>query len=72
MFNLLGRRQRSLSNCNGRIYFFTVPTLTKLLEIHGFEVVRTDLVGRTLTLDRFLMNVGIISKSSAVAGFLHN
>ena len=27
MFKLLGRRERSLSNCNGHIFFFTVPKL---------------------------------------------
>ncbi|MDB6026128.1 MAG: coq3 1, partial [Verrucomicrobiales bacterium] len=63
MFRLLGRRERSLSNCNGHIYFFTVPTLTQLLERNGFEVFRVDLVGRTLTMDRLLYNVGVILRS---------
>ena len=35
-FKLLGRRERSLS-CNGHIYFFTGPTLTKLAELAGFS-----------------------------------
>jgi 2-polyprenyl-3-methyl-5-hydroxy-6-metoxy-1,4-benzoquinol methylase len=70
IFKLLGRRERSVSNCNGHIYFFTVPTLSKLLEKHGFEIARVDLVGRTLTMDRFLMNVGVISKSKGVQHLL--
>ncbi|HLX96951.1 MAG TPA: class I SAM-dependent methyltransferase [Verrucomicrobiae bacterium] len=60
MFKLFGRRERSLSNCNGHIHFFTVPTLRRVLEKNGFEVIRVDLVGRTLTLDRFLYNVGVM------------
>lgn len=66
MFKMLGRRERSLSNCDGHIYFFTVPSLSQLLEKNGFEVIRTDLVGRTLTADRLLYNVGLISRSKTV------
>lgn len=67
MFKVLGRRERSLANCNGHIFFFTVPSLTQLLKKAGFEVFRTDLVGRTLTADRLFYNVGLISRSRAVA-----
>ena len=67
MFKLLGRRERSLSNCDGHIYFFTVPSLSRLLARNGFEVIRTDLVGRTLTADRLLYNVGVVSRSRAVS-----
>jgi 2-polyprenyl-3-methyl-5-hydroxy-6-metoxy-1,4-benzoquinol methylase len=70
MFKILGRRERSMGNCNGHIYFFTVPTLTRLLEKSGFEVVRVDLVGRTLSADRFLYNLGVILKSEAVKSVL--
>jgi 2-polyprenyl-3-methyl-5-hydroxy-6-metoxy-1,4-benzoquinol methylase len=70
MFKLLGRRERSLSITNGHIYFFTVPTLTKLLEKHGFETVSVDLVGRTLTADRFLGNIGVILRNSRVRAWL--
>jgi len=63
MFKLLGRRERSVCNCNGHIYFFTVPTLRRLLEKNGFEVIRVELVGRTLTLDRFLTNVGLVLRN---------
>jgi 2-polyprenyl-3-methyl-5-hydroxy-6-metoxy-1,4-benzoquinol methylase len=70
MFKVLGRRERSVGNCNGHIYFFTVPTLTRLLENNGFEVARVDLVGRTLTADRFLYNLGVISKSQGVMNFV--
>jgi 2-polyprenyl-3-methyl-5-hydroxy-6-metoxy-1,4-benzoquinol methylase len=66
MFKVLGRRERSLSNCDGHIYFFTVQTLRELLERNGFEVVRVDLVGRTLTADRLLYNLGVISRSARV------
>jgi len=66
MFKLLGRRERSLSNCNGHIYFFTLPTLRQLFEKNGFEVVKVELVGRTLTLDRLFYNLGIMSRSDWV------
>ena len=70
MFKLLGRRERSMNNCAGHIYFFSVPTLTKLLERCGFEVVRVELVGRTLAADRFLYNVGLITRSRAIQRML--
>lgn len=66
MFKLLGRRERSISITNGHIYFFTVPTLTKLLEKNGFETVGVDLVGRTLTVDRFLGNVGVVLRNMRI------
>lgn len=66
MFKLLGQRERSINNCPGHIYFFTVPTLRQVLEKAGFEVVRTDLVGRTLTVDRVLLNIGVVSRSKPV------
>jgi len=62
MFKLLGRRERSINNCPGHIYFFTVPTLSRLLEQNGFAVERVDLVGRTLTGERLLYNVGLVSR----------
>ncbi len=62
MFKLFGRRERSLSNCNGHIQFFTGPALRRILEKSGFEVIRVDLVGRTLTLDRLLYNVGVMMR----------
>lgn len=66
MFQLLGRRERSLSNCDGHIFFFTVPSLSALLERNGFAVERVDLVGRTLTADRLLYNVGVVSRSAGL------
>lgn len=71
MFKLLGRRERSLSNCNGHIYFFTIPALVKMLQDDGFKVERVDKVGRTLTLDRLLSNVGVMSRSTRFKGFLN-
>ena len=70
MFKLLGRRERSLNNCAGHLFFFAVPTLSQLLERNGFEVVRVDLVGRTLTLDRLLYNVGLITQSKPIRDWL--
>ena len=70
LFKLLGRRERSINNCPGHIFFFTVPTLRRLLEKNGFEVVRVDMVGRTLTLERLLMNIGLISRSGRIKRWL--
>lgn len=66
MFKLLGRRERSIS-CNGHIFFFTNRTLRNLYEAAGFRTVRLECVGRSLTLDRLLWNVGVISKSEGVS-----
>jgi hypothetical protein len=63
LFKILGRRERSIHNCEGHIYFFTVPSLRQLVEKQGFEVIRTEMVGRTLTLDRFLYNLCLITRS---------
>lgn len=65
MFRLLGRRERSLS-CDGHIYFFTRRTLAQLARVAGFEVLKMDTVGRSMTLDRFAYNLGVVSKSTAV------
>jgi 2-polyprenyl-3-methyl-5-hydroxy-6-metoxy-1,4-benzoquinol methylase len=62
MFKVLGRRERSLS-CDGHIYFFTSKTLAEMARRNGFEVLRATYVGRSLTLERLLHNVGVISKS---------
>jgi 2-polyprenyl-3-methyl-5-hydroxy-6-metoxy-1,4-benzoquinol methylase len=63
VFKLLGRRERSIVACDGHIYFFTVPTLRRMLEQNGFQVERSDLVGRTLTFERLLTNVAIVARS---------
>lgn len=65
MFKLLGRRERSLS-CDGHIYFFTTKTLRESSEKAGFEVVREDAVGRSLTLERLAYNIGVIARSKAL------
>ncbi|MGB8368894.1 MAG: methyltransferase domain-containing protein [Limisphaerales bacterium] len=70
MFKLLGRRERSLANCDGHIFFFTVTTLRKMFEKCGFEVVRSDLVGRTLTWERLFYNIGVITHSSRIQRWL--
>lgn len=64
-FRALGRRERSLS-CDGHIFFFTSDTLRQAVERAGFEQVRRELPGRSLTLDRLLYNVGVVSKSRAL------
>jgi SAM-dependent methyltransferase len=65
MFKLLGRRERSVS-CDGHIYFFTSGTLARLAEKAGFKLIKTDYVGRSMTIERLLYNVGVMSKSAAV------
>jgi 2-polyprenyl-3-methyl-5-hydroxy-6-metoxy-1,4-benzoquinol methylase len=69
MFKLLGKRERSLS-CNGHIYFFTTSTLEKLATKAGFMVLKTDYVGRSLTLDRLFYNLGVVSKSQLIKQIL--
>jgi SAM-dependent methyltransferase len=69
MFRLLGRRERSLS-CSGHIYFFTNNTLQKLGERCGFRHDSTRIPGRSLSLDRLLWNLGVISKSESVKNVL--
>ncbi len=64
MFRIFGRRERSLS-CDGHIYFFTADTLARMATTAGFKIVRTDYVGRSLTLDRLAYNLGVMTKSSA-------
>ena len=74
MFRLLGRRERSVS-CPGHIYFFTTSSLRKLYEAAGFETVQLDIVGRSLTAERLLYNVAVMSKSpklrTSLARFSH-
>jgi 2-polyprenyl-3-methyl-5-hydroxy-6-metoxy-1,4-benzoquinol methylase len=62
MFWLLGRRERSLS-CDGHIFFFTTDSLRKAYTAAGFQLERLDYTGRSLTLDRVVYNIGVISKS---------
>ena len=61
-FRLLGRRERSVA-CEGHLYFFDLATLAGMARQAGFEVLRHDVVGRTLTIDRLLWNVAVIAKS---------
>ncbi|MFZ5940863.1 MAG: class I SAM-dependent methyltransferase [Bacteroidota bacterium] len=58
-FKLLKHRERSM-RCNGHIFFFTKKSLRDLAESKGFEVIRHDKVGRTLTVDRLFHNIGIM------------
>jgi len=62
IFKILKSRERSI-RCKGHLFFFTPDTLEKLLVKNGFEKMRLDYTGRTLTLERFIHNIGIISGS---------
>jgi len=62
-FKLLGRRERSIQNCPGHIFFFTEETLRQILERNGFKVFRVERVGRTLTMELFLDNLGLVTRS---------
>jgi 2-polyprenyl-3-methyl-5-hydroxy-6-metoxy-1,4-benzoquinol methylase len=68
-YRLLGRRERSIS-CDGHIYFYTERTLSALLTQGGFELIRIERVGRTITLARLLWNLGVMSKSTWLQGAL--
>lgn len=70
MFKLLGRRERSVS-CDGHIYFFTTDTLKNVYETAGFEFVKLAYTGRSLTVDRLMWNLGVMSKSAIVKGCLN-
>lgn len=62
-FKLLRHRERSI-RCTGHLFFFTPSTLKLLLEKNGFQVKKLEYVGRTLSLERLLHNLGIISGST--------
>jgi SAM-dependent methyltransferase len=65
MFKLFGRHERSLS-CDGHIFFFTTETLRRAYTLAGFELVKLDYVGRTMTLDRLAYNIGVMSKTAFI------
>jgi 2-polyprenyl-3-methyl-5-hydroxy-6-metoxy-1,4-benzoquinol methylase len=65
MFKLLGRRERSLS-CDGHIFFFTTDSLRTAYTKAGFDLEHLEYPPRSLTLDRLLYNVGVISKSASI------
>lgn len=69
MFRMLRHRERSLS-CDGHIYFFTTDTLRRLYQAAGFVERQLKYVGRSLSLDRLMWNVGVISKSRTVQNAL--
>ncbi|MHB8815140.1 MAG: class I SAM-dependent methyltransferase [Steroidobacteraceae bacterium] len=64
-FKLLRHRERSVL-CEGHVYFFTTSTLERIAQKAGFSVLRRVYVGRSLTLDRLLWNVGRMSKNKVV------
>jgi SAM-dependent methyltransferase len=70
MFKLLGRRERSIQNCQGHIFFFTENTLQRLLQKCGLSVFRAERVGRTLSVDRLLGNVGLVTRCVPVQRWL--
>jgi SAM-dependent methyltransferase len=69
MFKLMRKRERSLS-CDGHIYFFTSESLRRLSQRAGFDVLREDIVGRSLTMDRLFYNVGVMTKSKQLQSVL--
>jgi len=69
MFKLLRHRERSVK-CDGHTYFFTFDTLRRTYEKAGFSEVDTRAVGRSLSLERFMWNVGTISGNARVRSAL--
>jgi len=65
MFKLMRHRERSVS-CDGHILFFTSPSLEDAYLRAGFRKVKLSYVGRTLTLDRLVYNLGVMSKSRSL------
>lgn len=70
-FKLLGHRERSVL-CEGHVYFFTTSTLERIAQKVGFSVLRRAYVGRSLTLDRLLWNVGRISQCKVIQSKLES
>lgn len=70
-FKILRHRERSL-RCRGHLYFFTPKTLKLLVAKNGFDVVKLEYVGRTLTLDRLIYNIGVILGNKKLNIFLQN
>jgi SAM-dependent methyltransferase len=70
-FKLLGHRERSVL-CEGHVYFFTTDTLEQIAQKVGFSVLRRAYVGRSLTMDRLLWNIGRISKVKAIQSKLES
>lgn len=68
-YRILGKRERSLS-CDGHIFFYTTETLTSLLKQNGFEIARVEKVGRTMSIERLLWNVGVMSKSATIKDWM--
>jgi SAM-dependent methyltransferase len=71
MFRLFGCRERSLS-CDGHIYFFTTENLQRLCENAGFELVRQEYNGRSLSLHRSLWNLAVMTKSKSLRNGVEN
>ena len=65
MFKMLQHRERSL-RCDGHIYFFTFDTLRKAYEKAGFSEVETRAVGRTLSAERLVWNIGTVAGSDTL------
>jgi SAM-dependent methyltransferase len=70
-FKLLGHRERSVL-CEGHVYFFTTSTLERIAQKVGFSLLRRAYVGRSLTLDRLLWNIGRISKGKVIQSKLES
>jgi SAM-dependent methyltransferase len=70
-FKILGHRERSVL-VEGHVYFFTTSTLERIAQKVGFSVLRRAYVGRSLTLDRLLWNIGRISKVKLIQSKLES
>jgi len=68
-FKMFGCRERSVRQ-DGHIYFFTTKTLRETYEKVGFSEVETVFVGRSMTADRLLWNVGNFSRSETIKSAL--
>lgn len=64
-FRVLKERERSV--IPEHFYFFTRSSLSRMVEKAGLSVVRTDNVGRTLTIDRLLGNICKVLNSPGFA-----
>ncbi|MBP7653218.1 class I SAM-dependent methyltransferase [Candidatus Dependentiae bacterium] len=69
IFKFLKHRERSI-RCRGHLFFFTYDTLKRLLKKNGFDVLDLKYVGRTLTVERLIHNIGIIMSSVKIKQIL--
>ncbi len=64
-FKFLKGRERSV--IPGHLYYFTRKSLTEMASNAGFELIKLDSVGRTLTLDRLCYSISKVSNSKKIS-----